>query len=361
VLTLDHPLDVEDLRVRTQKVLDQHLTHQARQLAPLGADIDPLLAAITDLVNRGKRLRTGFCYWGWRGADGDDGPAIVEAAAAFELFQAAALLHDDVMDDSDTRRGLTSVHRRFADVHREQGWAGDPVRFGESTAILAGDLCLSWSDELLSGCGLPAAAVARAKPMFDLMRTQLMGGQYLDVLGQVLPESAGGGSVERARQVIRFKSAKYSVEHPLVIGGLLAGAQPQVLASYSAYALPLGEAFQLRDDLLSVFGDPAQTGKPAGEDFREGKRTVLVAYALAEASASQAATLRAGLGRPDLDATGEAELRTILIDTGAVARVEALIVDLVEQARAAVATAEITPAAREVLTGLIRAATDRTS
>ncbi len=356
---MPNPLDAEDLRIRVQKVVDDHLHQQARKLDPLGPDLEPLLETIAQLMSGGKRLRPAFCYWGWRAAGGDDVPGIVEAASAFELFQAAALLHDDVMDDSDTRRGRPAAHRRMASLHRQHGWVGDGERFGAAAAVLAGDLCLAWSDELLNGCGLPAADVARARPTFDLMRTQLMGGQYLDVLEQVLPEAQGGGTIERARRVIRFKSAKYSIEHPLLIGGLLAGAGPSLLASYSAYALPLGEAFQLRDDVLGVYGDPSQTGKPAGDDLREGKRTVLVAESLAQAGPAQAAVLRRGLGDRGLDLGGVTELREVISQTGAVDRVEALVVDLVGQARVALGAAQVPDQARQVLDSLIDAATVR--
>ncbi|MGL5829559.1 MAG: polyprenyl synthetase family protein, partial [Angustibacter sp.] len=307
----------------------------------------------------GKRLRSAFCYWGWRAAGCADTPEIIEVAAAFDFFQAAALIHDDLMDDSDTRRGEPALHRSFATLHDQSGWFGDARRFGAAAAILAGDLCLSWSDELLTQCGLPAADIARARPMFNTMRTQLMAGQYLDVLEQVLPADQGGGTVDRARRVITFKSAKYSVEHPLLIGGLLANASPEQLASYSDYALPLGSAFQLRDDLLGVFGDPERTGKPAGDDLREGKRTVLLAEALAQATPAQAETLRQGIGNPNLGGADITTLRDILVNTGAADRVEHLIAELVTQSRQALAAARVTTTARVILDQLITAATTR--
>ncbi len=358
---MSNPLDVEDLRSRVQKVVDDHLSLQARRLDPLGPDLVPLLETVTELTSGGKRLRPAFCYWGWRGAGGADVPEIVQASSAFELFQAAALLHDDVMDASDTRRGRPAAHRRMADLHRANGWLGDPERYGTASAILAGDLCLSWSDELLSHSGLDPAAIARARPTFDLMRTQLMGGQYLDVLEQVLPERSGGGTSERARRVIVYKSAKYTVEHPLLVGGLLAGAPDDVLRAYSDYALPLGEAFQLRDDVLGVFGDPDQTGKPAGDDLREGKRTVLVAETLARADATQAATVRGALGAPDLDPRRVAAVREVMTATGALAHVEGLISDLAAQSRAALGSACVEEPARAVLLDLVDAATARAS
>jgi geranylgeranyl diphosphate synthase, type I len=357
------PLDAEDLRGRVQKVLDEALSHQAEVLEAVSPDLAPLVDAAADLTRGGKRLRPAFCYWGWRGAagppDGPSGEAIVRAATGLELFQAAALIHDDVMDDSDTRRGMPSMHRRFAELHRGASWMGTPERFGEAAAILLGDLCLAWSDEMLTGCGLDEAALRRGRPVFDRMRTELMGGQYLDMLEQARAGSDGARASDRARTVIRYKSAKYTIEHPLLLGGCLAGAEPALLAAYSAYGLPLGEAFQLRDDLLGVFGDPSQTGKPAGDDLREGKRTMLIAYAHEHASPAQESTLRRHLGDPRLDSHGVAALREVIVDTGAVGAVERLIDSLVADAAAALDSAPVAEPTRGVLAGLVEAATAR--
>ena len=232
------------------------------------------------------------------------------------------------MDGSDTRRGQPSAHRRFSALHRGSSWLGSPEAFGTGAAILLGDLCLSWSDELLFGSGLPAEALLRAKPVYDVMRTELMAGQYLDLLEQ----ARGGGSVERALRVVRYKAAKYTIERPLHLGATLAGADPELLDVYTAYGLPLGEAFQLRDDVLGVFGDPTETGKPAGDDLREGKRTVLIATAVERATPAQAAQLRRHLGDPGLTAEGVDALREVIEATGALPAVEALIRSLTAQA-----------------------------
>ena len=363
-------LDDDRLRARVQQALDDVLAHQTAVLSAVGPECAPLVESVSRLVAGGKRLRPAFCYWGWRGAGGDGGgagsEAVVRAAAALELFQAAALIHDDVMDASDTRRGMPAVHRQFAALHRGSGWVGDAEHFGAAGAILSGDLCLSWSDEALNGAGLPEDALQRAKAVFDRMRTQLMGGQYLDMLAQAMPVVAGadgGGeddeALARARRVICFKSAKYTVEHPLLLGAALAGAGPELVAAYSAYGLPLGEAFQLRDDVLGVFGDPAQTGKPAGDDLREGKRTVLVALALQRATPAQADAVRRLLGDPGLSEDGIARLREVVVDTGALERVEAMIDDGVRRSLEALAAAPVEDAARAVLEGLVEAATAR--
>ncbi|WP_432541156.1 polyprenyl synthetase family protein [Kineococcus sp. SYSU DK002] len=353
----------DDLRSAVSTVLEDFLHDQSAVLREVSVDCAPVLDAIAALLAGGKRLRPAFCYWGFHGtADGLSDEGVVTAAAALELFQAAALIHDDVMDDSDTRRGQPAVHRRFEALHRDSGWDGSSARFGLAGAVLAGDLCLSWSDELFSRSRLPADAMARGRQVFNTMRTQLMGGQYLDMLEQASSTQRGAaGAVDRARRVLTFKSAKYSIEHPLLLGGSLAGASTDLLADYSRFGLALGEAFQLRDDVLGVFGDPAETGKPAGDDLREGKRTVLVGLAVQSATPAQAAELERLLGAPDLDAAGVQTLRTILTETGALAGVEELIVQQVDVACATLDAAELTTTARAALHELVVAATSRRS
>ncbi|MEV0605649.1 polyprenyl synthetase family protein [Polymorphospora rubra] len=324
------------------------------------SDVDPALHPVADALDafllRGKRLRPAFGYWGYRGAGAPDSDQVVTGLAALELVQASALIHDDLMDRSDTRRGEPAVHRRFAGQHRAAGWQGNPDGYGDSAAILLGDLCLVWSDELLHRCGLAPEVVARARPDFDEMRTEVTVGQYLDVLTQV----TGDTSVERAGKVARYKSAKYTVERPLLIGSALAGAPAALRATYSAYGLPLGEAFQMRDDVLGVFGDPSVTGKPAGDDLREGKRTYLVAAAFEATGDAGRAELAARLGAPDLDADGIERLRAVIVDSGALDRTERRITELTDTALAALAAGDVEPTAARVLVDLAVAATRRT-
>ncbi len=347
-------LDRCDLRARVQKALDAFLSGQAPRLAAVSEELIPLTEALTDLISGGKRLRPAFCFWGARGAGLDDGDALVTAAASLELFQACAIVHDDVMDGSDTRRGQPAVHRRFAALHRGEDWHGDPEAFGAGAAILLGDLCLAWSDEMLSTSAAPG--LRDGLGVYAGMRSELMGGQYLDLLEQ----ARGGGSVERALRVARYKSAKYTIEKPLHLGAALASAPPELYDAYSGYGLPLGEAFQLRDDVLGVFGDPVMTGKPAGDDLREGKRTAMVAMALERATDAQAAVVRRHLGDAHLGLDGVAVLREVLVDTGAVDRVEQLIDTLLADCLAALAQAPVTEEAREVLGELAVTATART-
>jgi geranylgeranyl diphosphate synthase type I len=351
------PLERAGLRCRVDKALTAFLAHQRSRMAAVDPALDDVADALEAFVLRGgKRMRPAFAYWGYRGAGGIDADTVVTAVAALELVQASALIHDDLMDRSDTRRGEPAVHRRFTKKHVDAGWRGDAGQFGDSAAVLLGDLCLVWSDELLHSSGVDADALARARPVFDEMRTEVTVGQYLDVLTQ----ATGDTSLTRASKVATYKSAKYTVERPLLIGAALAGAPAAVSAAYSAYGLPLGEAFQLRDDVLGVFGDPEQTGKPAGDDLREGKRTYLIAAAFEAASPADRAEIDARLGDPDLDGAGVARLRDIIRGSGALKRTETRITALTTAALGALQAAPLDPDAAAVLHDLADAATRRT-
>ncbi|ANH39125.1 (2E,6E)-farnesyl diphosphate synthase [Nocardioides dokdonensis FR1436] len=347
--------DAADFRDRVQSALDEFLDRQAERLTPLGGDAARLLAEARTVVSGGKRLRAAFCWWGYLSvAPAADEDALLRACAALELLHASALVHDDLMDASDTRRGRPATHRAFEREHRSVAWRGDPEQYGAAAAILLGDLLLSWSDEMLRGCGLPASGVLAALEVLDLCRTEVIAGQFLDVSVQ----ARGRADVDTAMTVLRYKSAKYSIERPLQVGAALAGAGTGALEALSAFGLPLGEAFQLRDDLLGVYGDPATTGKPAGDDLVEGKRTVLVALALDGAPDDDAALLDRALGRP-LDEEQVARLRTIITDSGAQAQVEEVITALTRRATDSLDHSGLDPAARSVLAELATAATQR--
>lgn len=351
-----HPLDAADLRQRVKVALADFLRRQGRTLDLLGDELGPVVGiAESFLLEGGKRLRPAFAYWGYRGAGGNDCSEVINAVSSLELLHACALIHDDLMDGSDTRRGLPSVHRTFAGMHREEQWVGDPESFGMSAAILLGDLALVWADQMFHESGIDHSIMSSAQHLYDEMRVELMAGQYLDVLEQSLATQ----SVDRSLRVARYKSGKYTVERPLHLGAMLAG-NSALLDAYSQYGLPLGEAFQLRDDVLGVFGDPSETGKPAGDDLREGKRTVLIAVALDRADTVQEHQLLRLLGDSGLDAKGVETLRTIIVETGALAFTEEKIDQLMSQSLAALRQADIEPSAKEVLHDLAIAATRRT-
>ena len=343
----------------------------AAQIAGLDA-IDPALGGFArtarDLVLAGgKRLRPTFAYWGWRGAAGPVEPVepVLPALAALELMHTFALIHDDVMDESDTRRGLPTAQRIFAARHAVAGHAGDPDRFGTASAILVGDLCLVWADQLIARTAAPAATLFAVRACYDRMRVEAVAGQYLDVLGETQPRA---WSIERALLVARHKTASYTVRWPLEFGLALAGGLPlEAGEAYRRYGAAVGEAFQLRDDLLGVYGDPAVTGKPSGDDLRSGKPTVLVMLAHQLAGSAQRAELvpdPAGAVNP-ADGSGGltpaqiARRAQVIAETGAPARIEEMIRERVAEGITALADAPLYEEARAALIDLAVRATHR--
>ncbi|MBM0237394.1 polyprenyl synthetase family protein [Micromonospora sp. ATA32] len=349
--------DVRELRTRVDAELAAFLDRQEPDW-PDGAPRGVFTVLHRFVLAGGKRLRPLFCYYGWRGAGGGDAGGertpIVVAAAALELLHAFALIHDDILDGSDRRRGEPSVHRLFADLHARSSWRGDPEAYGRNTALLCGDLCAAWSDQMFHECGLGTEQVHRGYGVFALMRTEVIAGEYLDLVSSV-----GDGSVASALTVIRMKAARYTVTRPLQIGATLAGADPALIEALGEFGDPLGDAFQLRDDVLGVFGDPAVTGKSVLDDLREGKPTVMMALARSAADRAQTARLRELFGNPDLDADGAAELRKIIESTGARERVEQMIRVRAEAALTALDRAPVEPAARVVLATLAAEAVQR--
>lgn len=361
-----------------QEAIDRFLDERITGLERIATELSPFIDYSRDLLRGGKRFRALFCYWGWRAVeigspsfdplpvqDERSPDAIVSAAVALELFHAAALVHDDIIDNSDTRRGGASVHRRFESDHRQNAWTGSAETFGRSAAILLGDLLLAWSEEAFDNATEltptePARRAARRE--FTRMRSEVMLGQYLDVLEEqswrTHPEPE---QLSRAERVIVYKSAKYSVEAPLAIGAALGGGQESQLASLRAFGLPLGIAFQLRDDLLGVFGDSSVTGKPSGDDLREGKRTVLVALARSRLPSNAVRFVDELLGEPDLSDVQVRMLQDTLRDSGAVEEIESIIHRQVDRATEALRTAAIAPVARDQLLGLIDAVIRRTA
>ncbi|WP_134767544.1 polyprenyl synthetase family protein [Nocardioides sp. 1609] len=352
----DGSWDDAEFRSGLDASLSAFLDAQAERLVPLGADAERLVAEARTAVAGGKKFRAAFCHWGFRAVEPvvSDGAALLRACGSLELLHASALAHDDLMDASDTRRGRPATHRAFEGQHRGAGWRGDPEQYGAAAAILLGDLLLGWADELLRRCGFGWERVGPALEVFDLCRTEVIAGQFLDVSVQ----ARGRADVQAAMTVLRYKSAKYSIERPLHVGAALAGAGPETLTALSAFGLPLGEAFQLRDDLLGVFGDPATTGKPAGDDLVEGKRTVLVALALDAAPPADAALLDRSLGTP-LTASEVQRLREVIDASGAHAQVEDVISELAAIAVTGLDAAALDPGATEVLRGLADAVTQR--
>ncbi|MEO0015916.1 MAG: hypothetical protein RL589_397, partial [Actinomycetota bacterium] len=280
------------------------------------------------------------------------------AMAALELLQACALIHDDLMDGSDTRRGKPSIHRHFESIHMQDQLDGFAPQYGLSAAVLLGDLALVWSDQMINSAGLSTEQYARMIPLYNEMRVELMAGQFLDIHEQTQKDT----STDRSMKIARYKSGKYTIERPLHLGAAMSETPTsEIFAALSAYGLPLGEAFQLRDDLLGVFGDPSVTGKPAGDDLREGKRTVLIAMTHERQSPEQAETCKKYFGRSDLDAQGVAILQEIIESTGARAELESTIEKLTDAALTAAESSLFTNDGKALLVELANIATKRSA
>jgi geranylgeranyl diphosphate synthase type I len=327
------------VEARLRSILE---AERARWVA-IDADLAEPLDVLTRFVlDGGKRLRPAFCHWAFVGAGGTpDDSGVIDAGAAFEMLHAFALIHDDVMDGSSTRRGESTVHATFAADHQESAWSGEARRFGEGIAILIGDLAEVYADRLMSNA--PAAAFE----VWNELKIELNIGQFLDVLGA----ARGGVDLQTARRIVRYKSGKYTIERPLHVGAALAGRLDELEEPLSRYGEPLGEAFQLRDDILGTFGDSARTGKPVGDDLREGKPTPLLAIALERAVPAQLQILER-IGSLDLSLEEIFEIQSVFTDTGALAEIESIISQLTVQAINTLEMIDVTTEARGALEAL---------
>jgi geranylgeranyl diphosphate synthase, type I len=334
------PPSLAEVGARVERRIVALLDAELDRWRAIDPDLEEPLRALRDLILAGgKRLRPAFCHWAFVGAGGDPAdPLVVDVGAAVELLHTFALVHDDVMDGSDRRRGGPAIHRRFMSRHDDRGWRGEARRYGEGAAILVGDFAFVYADMLM------ANAPEVARPVFDELRLELCVGQFMDLEGT----ASGSRDSVRAERIERYKSGKYTVERPLQLGAALAGRLDDLAAPLSAFGVPLGEAFQLRDDLLGVFGDAAVTGKPVGDDLREGKLTPLVAVAAARATDRQARLLQR-LGRADLDPADIAALQAVLVESGARDEVERMIERLAAEAMAALGHVPIEDEARAAL------------
>jgi geranylgeranyl diphosphate synthase type I len=361
----------ENVLTQVQTNLDNFCVKQRNDFEAISSDLVPVVDYTQSLLQGGKRFRALFCYWAWRAAlnessyhqseqeVNDSEQAIAGIAASLEMFHAAALVHDDLLDQSDTRRGAPAIHKRFESLHKEKQWAGAPERFGIAGSVLVGDLMLGWSSEIFGNALLhsPNREIESAcRDEFSLMRVEVMAGQYLDVLEEnaatTRPVKEGVG---RAEKVILYKTAKYSIEAPLRIGAAFAGADQSTLNVFTQFGIPLGIAFQLRDDILGVFGDPSVTGKPAGDDLREGKRTVLVALtreALTEQSPSMADSFEELLTSRELDAQQIEFMQKLIQGSGALEKTERMITELADRSLESLESSSLEQTAKSALKSL---------
>lgn len=340
-----------ELKRRVDLVLGEFVETETGHLLAIDEDLRPVADQLRIATAHGKRLRAAFCYWGWRAAGQPDSGALVRAAAAMELVHAAAVVHDDLIDDSRLRHGLPTAHLAFRDALAGRPRANGAAR---SLAMLTGDLLMSWAGQLFTDSGLPVAYLARARLLWSVLARELVAGECLEIL-----RTGARPDVDASLEVIRYKSAKYTVEHPLRIGGALGGASAELLECLTAYGIPLGEAFQLRDDLLGVFGDPDRTGKANADDIIAARPTVLVAHTWDAATGAERRDLRRLLGARGLGADGLERVRAIMRRTGAPARVEQMVADRVGTAVDVVRRAPLPREAADALVELAHTATVR--
>ena len=344
------------IRDIARRVTDELLAYIEAERGALEPEAQPLLDELEALVaSGGKRLRPRFCYWGHRAAGGADGSAIMRTGAALELLHTMALIHDDVMDRADVRRNRASTFRALADIAARVEHRGDPQRFGASAAILTGMLGFVLADRLFWTAGFDLDVTRRAGDRYDRLRTRAIAGQYLDLLAA----HRGRADEPTARRIATLKSGSYSVADPLAIGALLASDDVAVVALLDTYGIALGEAFQLRDDVLGTFGDPHTTGKDHDGDIREGKQTVLLAKARAGATQMQLRVLDQLVGDAELGPQDVQRVREIIVETGALDTTNQLIAELAEQAIAALDPSVIEPEALNALRALSEEATTR--
>ncbi|MDR1808394.1 MAG: polyprenyl synthetase family protein [Propionibacteriaceae bacterium] len=350
-----------EFRAAVTRLLAEFVAVQRDLLAETGQRLDLVWQQARHFTSGGKRLRPAFCYWGYAAVAGQpaDPAGVLTVAASLDLLHVSALVHDDIIDRSDTRRGAPSAHRYFAKVHTQRGWAGKPNRFGHGAAILLGDILLAGSVAMAERAKLSGDRLRRARPYLDAARTEVAAGQYLDLLYGVTGDAAD--PVVETTLIMEFKTSKYTVARPVQIGAALGLAGDDVLARLGRFGSHLGHAFQMRDDLLGLFGDPAVTGKPAGDDLREGKRTALIAHGLRLAGPAGVARLHALLGNAELDQAGVDEARDLLYRSGAVEAVERDIESEAVRALRLLGDLELAPEGEQALTALAHQAVERTA
>lgn len=319
------PQSLVEIARRTENHLSSFLAVEEDRWSGFDNELASPVAEIRRLVSSGgKRLRPAFCHWGFVGAGGDpESSTSLDTGAALELLHAFALFHDDIMDGSLTRRGAAVTHEVFAERHRTSGGSGEARRYGEGIAILVGDLAFVYSDQLMGD------APRAAREIWHELRIELNIGQLLDLIGTSNNERRR----YKTERICRYKSGKYTIERPLHLGAMLAAPerQQELLPLLSAYGLPLGDAFQMRDDVMGAFGDTALTGKPVGDDLREGKPTPLMAIAVERANTTQLTVLEK-VGRDSLSDEDVRRAQEAIRESGALDEMETLIGSLTDQA-----------------------------
>jgi geranylgeranyl diphosphate synthase, type I len=332
-------------KARIDEVLRAFVEDEVAQLTAISEDLKPFGDQLRLATSHGKRLRSAFCYVGWLASGQPESEAALRAAASMELVHAAALVHDDIIDASRTRRGAPSAHVALRGAIGSVAWqeAG-----ATGLAMLMGNILLSWGGHMFVSSGLPLAFLARTRSLWPVFARELVAGECLEIMrtGEV-------PLTDQSLEIIRLKTAKYTVERPLHIGATLGGAPDKLLRAFTAYGVPMGEAFQLHDDLLGMFGDPHLTGKGNLDDLKGFKPTALIAVTLAAASGDDRETLLRALGNGHLCLGDLGRIREVMERVGARSRIESMIMERADSARHALAVARLDPATSASLNALM--------
>jgi len=325
-----------------KKQFDKQLLAYLSEKRQEAKEINPETVVLVDEIirfteNGGKRVRPAFMYSGYVAAGGKAHEAILFASMSVELLHTFALIHDDIIDNSDLRRGELTTHKAFEEYHKTRKLKGSKKEFGLSSAILVGDLAFSFAEEILTTAPFPQERIRRARYFFDQMKIQVIYGQYLDVLGGYKE----GLTEDEVLQVLEYKTAKYTVERPLHIGAMMAGSDYQTLETFSRYGIPFGQAFQMQDDIVGSFGTEEEIGKPADSDIKEGKKTLLLAKAYERADKQQKKALDQIVGNKNATKTDIEKVKKIMEKTGAYDYCVKLAKELLVQAKKAVSETKL--------------------
>ncbi|MGK4584945.1 polyprenyl synthetase family protein [Kitasatospora sp. HPMI-4] len=339
------------LKGRVDAALGAFVDQETAQLLAIDEELAPVARQLVEATRHGKRLRAAFCYWGWRAAGQADSDALIRASAAMELVHAAAVVHDDLIDRSRIRHGRPTAQWALRDALPR---VPRPAAAADALAMLVGDLLMAWAGQLFADCGLPGAYLSRARPLWAALARELVAGECLEIL-----HTGARPDTDTSLKVVRYKTAKYTVEQPLLIGAVLGGAGVEVRQCFTGYGLPLGEAFQLRDDMLGLFGDPARTGKANADDITARRPTALLAETWRWATPAERRELRMLLGGAGSDVASLDRVREIMHRTQAPARIERMIAQRVQTAAEALDAVRLPRQAARALADLADLATAR--
>jgi geranylgeranyl diphosphate synthase type I len=344
-------------RSRLEGELDRYLVEQAASAERIGPTTREISDPLRDFVARGgKRLRPALVHFAYRAAGGE-GERSLPVEMAVELLHTYLLIHDDIMDRAETRRGGPAAHRLFDQQHRRDGWAGDPGRHGEAVAILLGDLAHSHAVGVFLSSAADVRHNWRVSECFSEMCREVVIGQYLEMTA-----SQRENLQERdLLTILRLKSGRYSVERPIQLGAFLGDAASSLVEGLSRYGLAMGEAFQLQDDLLGVFGNFEEVGKPVGGDLAEGKFTVLILAAVERAGPADRKRILDCLHRADPTTDEIAVVRAIVEGVGARRQVEMMVRDRLDSSAQELEELCLTGEAEVFFSGLIEYLRERRS